>query len=423
MSKKTNLSLEPYKGTRDFYPEEQYIQDYIFSVMRRVVESYGYEPYNASILEEAGLYRAKSGEEIINEQTYTFTDRGGREVTLRPEMTPTVARMIAKKRQELSFPLRWYSIPNVFRYERPQRGRLREHWQLNADLFGVLGSNAEVEIITIASDLMKAFGAKEKDFEIRVNTNSKTFSKILQNSLGLDVDILQSLMRIIDKKEKISSSDFKKIAKGVLGTKVKQLENILNAKEPSDKTLLSILKEFSARGIKNVRFHPSLIRGFEYYTGVIFEVFDINKENPRALFGGGRYDELLDIFGVAPIPAVGFGMGDVTMRDFLETHKLLPRYIPKTEIYVCTMGEVSNYAEKIAMYFRQKGVNTAIDASEKKVGIKIKNAVKLNIPYIAVIGEDEAKNNTLSIKALETQEEWKLTKEESVEKILSRRVV
>ena len=131
------LSLEPYKGTRDFYPREQFIQDYIFGVWKKVVESYGYLAYDASILEETELYKAKSGEEIINEQTYSFTDRGGREVTIRPEMTPTVARMVAAKRRELVFPLRWYSIPNLFRYERPQRGRLREHWQLNVDMFGV----------------------------------------------------------------------------------------------------------------------------------------------------------------------------------------------------------------------------------------------------------------------------------------------
>src|SRR5574343_1388711 len=164
MAKNTSLSTESYKGVRDCYPEDMAVQNYIFSTWKKVVERFGYSEYNASILEPAELYRAKTGEEIVNEQTYTFKDRGDREVTLRPEMTPSVARMVAAKRRELGFPLRWCSIPNLFRYEQPQRGRLREHWQLNVDIFGVFDLWAEVEVINVAFDLMKKFGASEKDF-------------------------------------------------------------------------------------------------------------------------------------------------------------------------------------------------------------------------------------------------------------------
>ena len=178
------LSLEPYKGTRDFYPEDQFVQNYIFSVWRKVAESYGYLEYGASILEETDLYRAKSGEEIISEQTYSFKDRGDRDVTIRPEMTPTVARMVAQKRRELNFPLRWYSIPNLFRYERPQRGRLREHWQFNADIFGIDSVEADVEIISLAYDIMKAFGAKDENFIIRLN-NRRALTKVF-SELGLN---------------------------------------------------------------------------------------------------------------------------------------------------------------------------------------------------------------------------------------------
>ena len=163
------LSTESYKGVRDFYPEDKFVRDYITDTMAGACESFGYESYDASILEPVELYRSKTSDEIVNEQTYQFEDRGGREVTLRPEMTPTVARMVAGKRRELAYPLRWYSIPNVFRYERPQRGRLREHWQLNADLFGVGGVEADIEIIALAYATMTAFGAKETDFDIRVN--------------------------------------------------------------------------------------------------------------------------------------------------------------------------------------------------------------------------------------------------------------
>src|ERR1035437_10037839 len=163
------LSTEAYKGVRDFYPEDMFVQKHIFERMRKAVEKFGYSEYGASVLEPSDLYKAKSGEEIVNEQTYTFKDKGDREVSLRPEMTPTVARMIAAKLKEFSFPLRWYSIPNLFRYENPQRGRMREHWQLNVDIFGVKNLNAEVEAIAIASKIMRNFGLKDADFEIKIN--------------------------------------------------------------------------------------------------------------------------------------------------------------------------------------------------------------------------------------------------------------
>ncbi len=251
----SKLSTEPYKGVQDFYPEDMAVEKYIFSVWRKVAEQFGYVEYSASPLEPTELYAEKSGEEIVNEQTFTFTDRGGRSVTLRPEMTPTLARMVAAKRRELKFPLRWYSIPNLFRYEKPQRGRRREHYQFNADLLGFDALEADKEVLAMAYAIMKEFGAKDEDYEIRIN-NAET--KL-----------------------------FKEIA-------------------------------------PNLVHDPSLARGQAYYTGMVFEIFDKNTENPRAIAGGGRYDNLLELFGVEPLPAVGFAMGDITLRDFLETHKLGP---------------------------------------------------------------------------------------------------
>lgn len=251
----SKLDTASYKGVRDFYPEDMAIQNYIFDTWRKVAEKFGYVEYGASILEPTEIYTEKSGAEIVNEQTFTFLDRGSRSVTLRPEMTPTLARMIAARRRNLKFPLRWYSIPNLFRYERPQRGRRREHWQLNCDLLGIAGIEADIEIISLTYAIMKEFGARDESFEIRVNNSS------------------------VDSLKKIGS---------------------------------------------NLVFDPTLARGQTYYTGIVFEIFDTNKDNGRALAGGGRYDNLLEIFEVEPIPAVGFGMGDITIRDFLETHKLGP---------------------------------------------------------------------------------------------------
>lgn len=251
----SKLDTEPYKGVRDFYPEDMAIQNYIFNIWKKVSEEAGYQEYSASLLEPTEIYAEKSGAEIVNEQTFTFIDRGERSVTLRPEMTPTLARMVAARRRSLKFPLRWYSIPNLFRYERPQRGRKREHWQLNCDLLGIAGIEGDKEIVSLAYKIMKEFGASDESFEIRIN--------------NADIET------------------FKDVAPNVV----------------SD---------------------PSLARGQTYYTGMVFEVFDKNSENPRAIAGGGRYDNLLELFGVEPVPAVGFAMGDITLRDFLETHGLGP---------------------------------------------------------------------------------------------------
>jgi len=259
------LSTDPYKGVRDFYPEDMAVQNYIFDTWRKVVEDAGFSEYSASPMELAEIYRAKFGVgvEIVESQMFTFTDRGGREVALRPDMTPTLARMVAARRKSLRFPLRWYSIPNLFRYERPQRGRRREHWQLNCDILGESDTEADVEIVALAYKMIKEFGAQDGDFEIRVSTQ---------------------------------------------GGQEKDLENFVDKLEKA--------------GIGNARQDKTLKRGQTYYTGIVFEFFDTNEENNRSILGGGRYDNLLEIFDVEPIPTVGFGVGDITIRDFLETHNL-----------------------------------------------------------------------------------------------------
>lgn len=306
MNNKESMSTEPYKGVRDFYPEDMAIQNYIFGVWRKVAEKYGYQEYGASILELADLYRSKGSDEIVNDQMYVFKDKGEREVALRPEMTPTFARMIAARRKALKFPLRWYSIPNCFRYERPQRGRRREYWQLNCDLMGIAGIEAEVEIIKLAYDIMKAFGAKDEDFEIKINDK-----KVLQEKFKD-----RKLIQLLDKKDKMGEEEFidawKKISDTIPDWNIEQ-----------SKQITDVINTLAEKGVKTT-FSPTLTRGFDYYTGVVFEIFDSNPENRRSLFGGGRYDNLLEVFGVEPAPTVGFGMGDITIRDFLEVHKLPP---------------------------------------------------------------------------------------------------
>lgn len=423
MSDKTKLSTESYKGVRDFYPEDNFIQNYIFNVWRKTAESYGYVEYNASILEPAELYKQKSGEEIVGEQTYTFKDRGDRDVTLRPEMTPTVARMVAGKIHDLVFPLRWYSIPNLFRYEKPQKGRLREHWQLNVDLFGAEEIEADTEVISVAYKIMKKFGAKDKDFVIKIN--DRNIINALYLKFDLDEEKSQKISKIIDKKNKIPESSFLEAISEILGEKTGEFVRLLEKnddllssfenKDEISKNLFSLIDGLEKLGIKNVVFEPTLMRGFDYYTGIVFEIYDTSEENNRSLFGGGRYDNLLELFGTKNVSGVGFGVGDVTMKDFLITHNLLPKYRPSTEIYICTLNK--DYfvkAKEIAESLRDSGLNVGLDISSKKVGEQIKIANKQSIPYVLCIGEDEIKSGLYPLKNMESGEEKKVKIEEIV---------
>ncbi len=420
------ISTESYKGVRDFYPEDMYVQNYIFEKMRETAESFGYSEYNASILEPSELYAAKSGDEIVNQQTYTFKDRGDRDVTLRPEMTPTVARMVAGKKRELSFPLRWYSIPNLFRYEQPQRGRLREHWQLNVDIFGVESNEAEKEMLVVAHRLMKNFGAKDADFEIRIN--DRRIMNALYEKFELNTEEIQKVSRAIDKKAKSTVEAFKEMLSGIFKKDShveeflavvesnKKLIEALGENNPLVKNLVGLIDGLASLGIQNVIFDATVVRGLDYYTGIVFEIFDTNPENRRSLFGGGRYDDLLALFGNDKVPAVGFGAGDVTVRDFLETHGLLPTFKSTTDLYIGVIDDAFSTAQTFADMLRGQGVNVAIDYSGKSVGDQIKKAVNDQIPHLVIIGNQETTDKKIKIKNLTTREETEFGLEE-VEKI------
>jgi len=413
------LSTQPYKGARDFYPEDKRLQKYMFAKWRQVAERFGYEEYDAPVLEPLEIYLAKTGEEIVNEQTYVFEDRGGRKVVIRPEMTPTVSRMVAGRRQELSYPLRWYSIPNLWRYERPQRGRLREHWQLNVDIFGVKDTSAELEIITLVDEIFKAFGANEKQYEIRVNDRALT-DYLLSDYLGLNDKAKQSVSKLIDRQAKMTRNAFISKVDAVLTSKQREsgvTEKILGLldakslkdlpaeaiKQPSAIELDLLLGQLKSAGINNVRFDGSLMRGFDYYTGIVFEVFDLNPDNNRSMLGGGRYDGLVGLFGVAEVPTVGFGWGDVTLMNFLESNNLLPDLKPETDVYVVQVGEIN--AQSVISELRKQGLNVAVDLSGKKIGDQIKIADKKGIQRVLIIGENELKSGKFNLKNLKTGKE------------------
>lgn len=409
MNEREPLSTEPYKGVRDFYPADWAKLGAAFGTIRRTLALWGFEEYGASPLERAELYESKTSEEIVNEQTYTFEDRGGRRVTLRPEMTPTFARMVAAKRRELPLPLRWYSFPNVFRYERPQRGRLREHYQLNVDLAGIADTRADGEIIVIAHALLTALGARNSDFSIRLN--SRPLLQAAMKAAGfVNAEEVKAYSRLLDRKNKISAEEYTAGLGGrpdplsviARGTDAKTIEE--------EAKLTGLLAAFTARGMDNVVLDPTIVRGFDYYTGTVFEVFDTNPENPRSLFGGGRYDGLVGMFGGDPIPCVGFGMGDVTLMDFLETHGLTPTAVTAPEVYLGTPSEEDyGQAQDFATTLRASGIRTIVNASRKSLGDQIRDAARRGIPYFIAYGAQEASSGSLRVKSLETgdeQEVW-----------------
>lgn len=417
------LATQPYKGARDFYPEDKRRQKYLFDTIRRSVERFGYEEYDAPILESLELYLAKSGEEIVNEQTYAFTDRGGRQVVIRPEMTPSVSRMVAARRQELAYPLRWFSIPNLWRYERPQRGRLREHWQLNVDIFGVAGPAAEQEMILLVDAMLQNFGAKRSMYEIKLSSRQFT-DYVLREYIGFDEVQAYSLSKLIDRMHKMDHAAFVTGVDALCSQAqreagaVEALLTVLQAQRfgalpekvqshPSVTVLQELMQRLQSAGISNIVFDPTLMRGFDYYTGIIFEVFDTHPENNRAMLGGGRYDGLVGLFGVEPVPTVGFGCGDVTLANFLDLHELWPTLTPETDAYVVIIGDVAEQAQKVIAEFRAAGLNLAVDITGRKVGAQFQTAEKKHIVYAIILGESELSSGQYVLKNLQTGAEEK----------------
>ncbi|MEY3783888.1 MAG: histidyl-tRNA synthetase, histidyl-tRNA synthetase [Candidatus Parcubacteria bacterium] len=401
------LSTDSYKGVRDFYPADMAIQRYIFDTWAKTAESFGFERYDASILEPSDLYKAKGAEneEMVNEQTYTFTDRGEREVTLRPEMTPTVARMVAAKRRELAFPLRWYSIPNLYRYERPQRGRLREFWQLNCDIFGADDIAADIEIIALTHQILLDFGATPDMFEIQVNDRQEMSA--IYKEFGIhDEEMINAITRLNDRKNKITAEAYEEALRVIV--QEEELVNKITALATDKSGSNAVIQGLQTLGITNAKLDRTIARGFNYYTGTVFEVVDTHPDNNRAILGGGRFDNLTSMFGGDPVSAIGFGMGDVPMRDFLETHNLLEGKVKSTVAQVVVIPESSEqniFAQGIARQIRQAGLTVSTDIGTQKPDKKKARASERGSKYIMVIGENEIVTQTFTLKNLQTGEE------------------
>ncbi len=418
------LSVQPYKGTRDFYPNEMRLRNWFFGVIREVLERSAFDEYNGPMLESLDLYAAKSGEEIANEQTYNFTDRGERRLAIRPEMTPTVARMVAAKLGELNFPLKWFSIPNMYRYERPQRGRLREFWQINVDIFGCDTYEADLECISSAIDILRAYGADESMFTVHIN-NRRFFNDVISAIAGTDDEGSRKVSKVIDRKNKIPREAYENelIALGLGEAQIKTIDSLytMNVKDAialcpdsvGSEELRLLFDALEKSGLdKYCVFDFGIIRGLDYYTGTVFEVFDNAPENNRAMFGGGRYDNLVGLFVKnAKVSGVGYGMGDVTLENFLFTHKLVPEVLGAGVKVLVTRFDDVPYEKYTALVdsLRQAGIVSGVYLGSKKFGKQIDYAVKDGYTHVVTMGGDELARGVVRLKNLATREEQELT--------------
>ena len=414
------LSTQPYKGTRDFYPDDMRLRNWFFGKIRQTLERAAYEEYNGPMLESLDIYIAKSGEEIANKQTYNFADRGGRMVAIRPEMTPSVARIVAAKMGELNFPLKWFSIPNMYRYERPQHGRLREFWQLNVDIFGCDTYEADLDVIESAISLLLAFGADETMFRVHIN-NRRFFNDVIAAICKSDAEHARLVSKVIDRKDKVERESYEKDLRelGLCDAQIAQIDGLYTMDVKSATTLcpdslgsqelVSLFEMLEKTGLdKYCVFDFGIIRGLDYYTGTVFEVFDEAPENNRAMFGGGRYDNLVGMFQKnAKISGVGYGMGDVTLESFLLTHKLVPDLNKgETKVLVTRFDDVpyEKYLELIND-LRKLGVTASIYVGTKKFGKQIDYAVKGHYSHVVIMGASELEGGIVKIKDLESREE------------------
>ena len=411
------LSTNPYKGARDFFPADKKVQNYIFNTWRKVCESYGFEEYDGPFLENIEIYEAKSGEELVNEQLYSFTDKGDRKVAIRPEMTPTVSRMVASKYQKLPKPIKWFSIANFYRYEKPQRGRLREFYQLNADIFGVDSIMADFEILKLNRTIMDAFKATTNMYEVRVN-NRKLIDYYFEQTGITEIQQKTIVSRIIDNKEKIDNATYIQRLKDTGLTSVqieklaklfeKTLEDLKEIAKDTDGAkelieLFNLLKLAKIDG--NIVFDPYTIRGLAYYDGTIFEQKDLNTENARSMFGGGRYNGLVGLFISSNVPATGFAHGDVPIKLFLESWNLLPKFENIVD-YLVTVFPFKDLkffekSQEIATKLRAEGKNVEVYLNTNtSLSKQFDYAGKKRIKKAIIIGQDEIDKNTYTEKEI-----------------------
>lgn len=416
------MKFQSLKGFRDFYPEDMAARRKVFDRIYESVRKYGFREIDAPSVESLELFRIKSGEEILG-QTFSFKDKGDRDITLIPELTPTVGRMVAEREKTLRRPVKWFSMPKLWRYEEPQSGRLREFYQLNVDIFGVPGSEADAEVLAAGIDLMLSLGLVD-EFVFKISDR-----RLMQGFLdALGVQAVQAVFAAIDRRGKIEHEEFKKLLAeaGLNDMQMGRLIAVLDMKGPLSETLPK-LKNLLTRhpmvmeGFENLEkiselltmynmeqyceLDPSIIRGLAYYTGTVFECFD-RKGELRAIFGGGRYDRIIGLFGGEGMPAVGFGMGDAVLEILMRRAGVWPEEKIATDYYMLTTSP--NFRETgifLAQALRDKGKVVETDMLNRNFSNQMKYANAIGAKNVLILGEKEMMGGKVSIKNMETGEQ------------------
>ncbi len=400
--------IPPVRGTTDYYPDEMALRTWLYSKMREVSEAFGYQEYEGPMLERFDLYAAKSGAELVEKQSYVFEDRGGEKITLRPELTPTLARMVASRQRQLTYPLRWWSFGPFWRYEKPQKGRSREFFQWNIDMIGDESPEADAEVAAIAATFLKSLGLSSSETQVLVNNRQLMQAEIA--ALGIAEKKYKEVFGLIDRRDKLSATAWQSYGND-LGLDASQLLGIQELLQNQDlwkksEFLRRFFKAVEAFGVHDyVRFAPHIIRGLDYYTGTVLEAWDTAGEF-RAIFGGGRYDNLVNAVGGDAVPAVGFAVGNVVISLLLAALGHLPELKPAAPVYVTAFdAERIPASLTLAAELRGAGLNVVSHLAADKLQKQFKQADRVGARFVLVLGPEEIGKNEVSVKDLHSGEQ------------------
>jgi histidyl-tRNA synthetase len=417
-----NSLIKPVKGTREFYPQEMALRNYIYEKVRDASQAYGYQEWDGPFLESIDLYAAKSGEELVQKQSFVFEDRDRNLVTLRPELTPSLARMIAARQSELTFPLRWWSFGPFWRYEQPQKGRSREFFQWNIDMLGVNSPEADAELIAVAATFLRSIGLTPGRAIISVNNRRLMEGQF--DLLEIPIENRVGVSNLVDRRSKMDQAKWEAYAieVGLNRDQLHALTGILGNFDlwKKNEELVRLFTALEALGVKEyIRFDPNIIRGLLYYTGTVFEAYDLSGSVKRSILGGGRYDNLLADVGGQPLAGVGFAMGDVVLGIVLRESRLVPDFVPSPANVLVTVFDKSMLTKSFALAseLRESGLDTMVYPEPAKLQKQFKFADRMRMRVAVTIGPDESDRGQVAVKDLASGSQ-KIIERESAARVI-----
>jgi len=415
--------IQTVKGTREFYPEQMALRNFIYEKVRAASRAFGYQEYDGPFIETIDLYAAKSGEELVKKQSFTFEDRGGDLVTLRPELTPSLARMIAAKQGELTFPARWWSFGPFWRYEQPQKGRTREFFQWNIDMLGVNSPEADAELIAVAATFLRSINLDPTQATIFVNNRRLMEAEF--DKLGVAPEMRLDVSNMVDRRSKMEPAkwDAYVLDSGLSQAQLNGLKSVLGNRDlwKQSEELTRLFSALEALGVSDyVQYDPNIMRGLLYYTGTVFEAFETSGSLKRAILGGGRYDNLLADVGGQPLSGVGFAMGDVVMGIILQEKGLVPEFVPSPASLLVTVFDESLWMNSLELtaQLRSAGLNVMSYPEPTKLPKQFKFADKMKMKIALVLGPEEVEKGLVVVKNLVSGEQVQVKKEAVIQSVL-----